>query len=240
MATIINADTSDGLKLTSDTSGEIKLQSAGTDIVSVTANGMAVDTNTLYVDATSNRVGIGESNPIAELHITDSAANAVIRLESADTGNGTINFDDQSAANQGRFLYDHSNNSMQFYTVATERMRIDSDGNLKFNSGYGSVATAYGCRAWVNFNGTGTVAIRASGNVSSITDNGTGDYTVNFTTALSDANYSAVATSGNGAGGRPYQATTTPLSISSLGVIVVLSASYAYDDALYNSVAIFR
>ena len=46
------------------------------------------------------------------------------------------------------------------------------------------------CRAWVNFNGTGTVAIRASFNVSSITDNGTGDYTVNFTTALPDANYS--------------------------------------------------
>jgi len=45
-------------------------------------------------------------------------------------------------------------------------------------------------KAWVNFSGTGTVAIRASFNVSSITDNGTGDYTVNFTTALADANYS--------------------------------------------------
>jgi hypothetical protein len=65
----------------------------------------------------------------------------------------------------------------------------DSSGNLSFNSGYGSTATAYGCRAWVNFNGTGTVAIRASGNVSSITDNGTSDYTVNFTTAMTDANY---------------------------------------------------
>jgi hypothetical protein len=50
--------------------------------------------------------------------------------------------------------------------------------------------------AWVNFNGTGTVAIRSSYNVSSITDNGTGDYTVNFATALSDANY---AVSGMGA-----------------------------------------
>lgn len=50
-------------------------------------------------------------------------------------------------------------------------------------------APVYACRAWVNFNGTGTVAIRGSGNVSSITDNGTGDYTVNFTTALPDANY---------------------------------------------------
>lgn len=56
----------------------------------------------------------------------------------------------------------------------------------------GNVGTApvYAARAWVNFNGTGTVAIRASGNVSSITDNGTGDYTVNFTAAMPDVNYS--------------------------------------------------
>ena len=45
------------------------------------------------------------------------------------------------------------------------------------------------CRAWVNFNGTGTVAIRADFNVNSITDNTTGDYTVNFSNAMSDANY---------------------------------------------------
>jgi len=51
-------------------------------------------------------------------------------------------------------------------------------------------APVYQCRAWVNFNGTGTVAIRASGNVSSITDNGVGDYSINFTTAMPDANYS--------------------------------------------------
>lgn len=50
-------------------------------------------------------------------------------------------------------------------------------------------APVFATRAWVNFNGTGTVAIRASGNVSSITDNGTGDYTVNFTTAMADVNY---------------------------------------------------
>jgi hypothetical protein len=52
------------------------------------------------------------------------------------------------------------------------------------------------CVAWVNFNGTGTVAIRASYNVSSITDNGTGDYTVNFTNALADVNYSFNSTMG--------------------------------------------
>jgi hypothetical protein len=49
------------------------------------------------------------------------------------------------------------------------------------------------CRAWVNFNGTGTVAIRASGNVTSITDGGVGVYTVNLTTAMSDANAAPVA-----------------------------------------------
>jgi hypothetical protein len=72
---------------------------------------------------------------------------------------------------------------------------FDASGNFLMNSGYGSAAVAYGCRAWVNFNGTGTVAIRASGNVSSITDNGTGDYTVNFTTAMPDANYAVSGTS---------------------------------------------
>src|SRR6056300_1443614 len=68
--------------------------------------------------------------------------------------------------------------------------------DFEFNSGYGSVATAYGCRAWVNFNGTGTVAIRAGGNVSSITDNGVADYTVNFTTAMPDANYAISGVAG--------------------------------------------
>ena len=75
-------------------------------------------------------------------------------------------------------------------------------GNFLMNSGYGSVATAFGCRAWVNFNGTGTVAIRASGNVTSITDINTGDYRINFTNAMPDSNYSCASTIGNsGTGG---------------------------------------
>ena len=71
------------------------------------------------------------------------------------------------------------------------------------NISNGSVSTSStnviqgSAKAWVNFNGTGTVAIRASYNVSSITDNGTGDYTINFTNALPDANYSICGTAGN-------------------------------------------
>ena len=67
-------------------------------------------------------------------------------------------------------------------------------GDLSFNSGYGSSAVAFGCRAWVNFDGTtntgGFCTIRGSGNVTSVADNGTGAYTVNFP-AMPDANYSA-------------------------------------------------
>jgi hypothetical protein len=73
----------------------------------------------------------------------------------------------------------------------------------------------YGARAWVNFNGTGTVAIRASGNVSSITDNGVGDYTVNFTTSMPDASYAVVGTTIHGAG------------ISDVGVIGIRGTSSA-------------
>lgn len=65
----------------------------------------------------------------------------------------------------------------------------------KLDGAQSGAAPIYAARAWVNFNGTGTVAIRASGNVSSITDNGVGDYTVNFTNALSDTNYAFVASS---------------------------------------------
>jgi hypothetical protein len=61
-------------------------------------------------------------------------------------------------------------------------------------------APLYMCRAWVNFNGTGTVAIRASGNVSSITDNGVGNYTVNFTTAMPDASYCVMVLASDGTG----------------------------------------
>jgi hypothetical protein len=68
-----------------------------------------------------------------------------------------------------------------------ERIKVDDTGLAINGSAFGISA-----KAWVNFNGTGTVAIRASFNVTSITDNGDGDYTVNFTNALTDSNYAAV------------------------------------------------
>jgi hypothetical protein len=123
----------------------------------------------------------------------------------------------------------------------------NGSGDLQMNSGYGSNATAYGCRAWVNFNGTGTVAIRASGNVSSITDNGTGDYTVNFTTAMPDANYSPVIAisrspesfcsniATNNATGGDVAPTTSAIRVVSNG-----GAGRGGFDVAYFAVAVFR
>ena len=105
-------------------------------------------------------------------------------------------------------------------------------------------APLFAARAWVNFNGTGTVAIRASGNVSSITDNGTGDYTVNFTTAMSDANYSGVATCRYATAYKVYNnATLLPTSTSAAQVCTGIEDSYSGEsliDSEWVSVAIFR
>jgi len=115
----------------------------------------------------------------------------------------------------------------------------------KFNQWLNSDGTEnYKCRAWVNFNGTGTVAIRASGNVSSITDNGTGDYTVNFTNAMPDSNYSVAGNAGYGSGGSgryisaPDSGTTTKTTTQ-----LRFQSVYAYNapqDCAYVDISIFR
>jgi hypothetical protein len=149
---------------------------------------------------TAGNVGIGTSSPATALDV-----NGVISLSSGSnrkinyrSGNNDILYEFDSG---DFYLQSITSSSHNWYTGNVKRAEIDSSGNFKFNSGYGSSATAYGCRAWVNFDGTGTVAIRASGNVSSITDNGTGDYTVNFTTAMPDTNYASVCGSSTISGG---------------------------------------
>ena len=151
-------------------------------------------------------------------------------------------------ANTGIFF--PAADTIAFSEGGAEVMRLDSSANLQFNSGYGSVATAYGCRAWVNFNGTGTPAIRGSGNVTSITDNGTGLYVVNFTTAMTDINYSAVVSfspnyGSSGSAGASIAAgatlaevapTTTTFAFGTL----ILTASGTFHDPKYVNVSVFR
>lgn len=97
-------------------------------------------------------------------------------------------------------------------------------------------------KAWVNFNGTGVVAIRASFNVSSITDNGTGSYTVNFTTAMADTNWSGVITVG-GIGGVFITRGVEDLTARTASSWTFFTANYSSGtttDASWINVAIFR
>jgi hypothetical protein len=98
-------------------------------------------------------------------------------------------------------------------------------------------------KAWVNFNGTGTVAIRAAFNVSSITDGGTGTYTVNFTNALPDANYVATANI-HGTSLTDFGTTTiTPSDAaptSSALSLATRATSGTRFDCVYVFVAVFR
>lgn len=123
-------------------------------------------------------------------------------------------------------------------TVASPTLTTPNINSAQFATVSGT-APIYPCRAWVNFNGTGTVAIRASGNVTSITDNNTGDYTVNFTTAMPDANYAVVF--GRGAGGASrtlfYPDGTT---YSTTAVRLNSANSGGLDDPTVANVAVFR
>ena len=160
---IIAAGTSSGTALvsTGNTDGTLVIQTNGTTVAA-----------TFGTDQKLTLAGALVTTGVSTFAAGSAAAPSLTTTGDTDTG-----------------VFFSAANTVDVTTNGTARAQFDSSGNFKFNSGYGSVATAFGCRAWVNFNGTGTVAIQASGNVSSITDNGTGDYTVNFTTAMPDANY---------------------------------------------------
>ncbi len=111
-----------------------------------------------------------------------------------------------------------------------------------------STTQASGSKAWVNFNGTGVVAIRAQYNVTSITDNGTGNYTVNFTNAMSDANYAVQGTCNNSSGGSGniagiYATTTagagTNMTTSACQILVLNDGAAAVDTG-YTFFSFFR
>ena len=126
-----------------------------------------------------------------------------------------------------------------FSVASNRRIMLFADGSGTFA---GAVTATNTAKAWVNFNGTGTVAIRANHNVSSITDNATGDYTINFSSSLADANYAVtsigqnVSGVGNNGTSHIYDASAPTAS----AVRILFSIGNSPFDPTYGNIAIFR
>jgi hypothetical protein len=116
---------------------------------------------------TRTNLGLGSLATLSSVNAATITDNSVGAAELNVSGNGTTS----------QYLRSDGDGSMTWASISVSALTTASGS-----------APSYSARAWVNFNGTGTVSIRASGNVSSITDNGTGDYSMNFSTALPDAN----------------------------------------------------
>lgn len=194
-----------------------------------------------YIDVYRNGVRLGSADYTATSGTTVVLANActvgdLVVTESFYVSS-VLNAIPATAGSVGT-TYLASNLTLTTPTIAQVNSAASATPTIFADSSGTQVGTL--CRAWVNFNGTGTVAIRASFNVSSITDNGTGDYIINFTNAMSDASYSVVLgserTGVNDTGNICVQSLTT----SSVGVSTFPYNSATRADVAVVCVSIFR
>jgi len=250
------------LVLSGDTSGSVTLDAPA--VSGTTTLTLPTTSGTVIASDSSGNVGIGTTTPTGKLDITQATNGNAFVVNAL--GGETPNFTVQGSGEQTFRLYNNAStgstrtsiklasrlntdwewiaftdnagtgvNDLTISNLAGQALIIDASRNLRFNSGYGSVATAYGCRAWVKFNGTGVIA--NNGNVSSVTKNSTGNYTVNFTTSMPDVNYSAVATA-DISGWNTGATQTGDYQTTSIG-IQSRNLSMTATDALV-SVAVFR
>jgi hypothetical protein len=224
--------------------------------MTITINGTGTG---CFTDASGN-VGIGTATPTARLQATTATAAANFRFDGNNFAGG--NYYGSSVNTTGVFTgLDSAGNfavnvrdagAITFSTTNTEQARISSAGVLSFNSGYGSSAIAYGCRAWVNYNGN-TPAIRASGGITSVTKNSAGNYTLNFSFTMPDANYAPVFgtnswTTTDPGGDRNVKIVTNGTNIgngtaslmSTTQLQIIEGNTAAGTDHVYTCVAIFR
>ena len=140
-------------------------------------------------------IGFNTGSARGNFTFRDASAASTIELHiRPDAGNSAwITYTENAVADRWAVGTVNGSDRLRFRSggiAGTDRAAITNSGDFWFNSGFGSAAIAFGCRAWVNFNGTTSPGtIRASGNVSSVTYNSTGNYTMNFTNAMPDANY---------------------------------------------------
>jgi hypothetical protein len=198
---------------------------------------------------------------IVTIYNTSTDINAYSRL-TVQTDSGFLHAQINSVASGGTAnLYSSAVGSFNIYTQNTEDLGLGTNSNAsRFVLGAAGgitcneVMTFSGtnvprakntAKAWVNFNGTGVVAIRDSFNVTSITDNGVGDYTINFTVAMASANYAWAVGSGSGPSGPPNAGFTqnapylTAPSTTALRILPGYDVGGGTSDVAYVTAIIF-
>ena len=186
-----------------------------------------------------------EGHPNADDLTIAGSGHAGITIRSGTTSTGGIFFSDATTGSgeyDGYIEYNQNTREYNFGSAATDAMRIDASQNLKFNSGYGSVATAYGVRAWINFAGDGSSigSGRGSGNMDAVTDNGTGRYTMNFTNDMPDTNYSAYGSCAGDSSSTGDESKITFAHTSRAVGSIAVRVVDPVDDPLTVSIAIIR
>ena len=174
----------------------------------------------------------------AKTNFVSTSSAAGLQIKGDGTTDGTLQLN-CSQNSHGVKIASPNHASAQSYTLtlpstapsADKALITDGSGNLSFDG--------YTAKAWVNFNGTGTVAIRASQNVSSITDNSSGYYTVNLTSAMADANGAAFVNSSKGTPNGDM-VDHEECYINSASTIQVTSYNGGFQDAAYIYVGLFR
>jgi hypothetical protein len=203
-----------------------------------------------------DNITFGDGSIIAGVATQNNVYNVVTANANTGVGNTTVTFTSNTAAiNVGMIIYGagfgrgatvSSFINANTLVVSTAAANTATNTKISFVEPNrvvtADVAGPGLCKAWVNFNGTGTVAIRAAFNVSSIQDNGTGDYTVNFTTAMPDVNYSH-----SGSGGKLITSSISDIDVSrvnssasNMRIETVRGSSNGLTDFEYIGISIFR
>lgn len=217
-------------------------------------NGLNIDTNTLVIDSTNDRVGIKNASPTVELDVTGailSSGNITTAgiLTASNSTNVTtappITFTGDTNTGIGHSAAD----TLDFVTNAVSRARISSIGLQSsvipdLSGSNTTLFPEYKCRAWVNFNGTtaSPSTIRGSGNISSVTKNSTGSYTVNIDTDMPDANYAVTVSTGlasTGSGGSQNEDTYVNTYLAGSFTITTANAG-TLTDMVFVAAAVFR
>ena len=166
----------------------ISFETSGSEALRINSNG---------------QIGINTTSPDTFIHVGSATTNTHFLKFEADMGastNRVFNIFGPDIANSSAPFTFQTGNGYLFKCDAEHSFEISSDRIVKINNGYGSLAPIYGVRAWIAFKAAGgSNTVRGSGNAT-MTDHGTGDFTMNFTTAMPDTGYSAVGTAGYNSG----------------------------------------